>query len=270
MARPDRVTDRRRLAAVFAHPDDDSYGVGGILAMGGGDLDATIVVVTSGEAGPIADPALATPETLGRVREDEEREALRALGASHADLRFLRRPDGGLKDLPRDDLVQAIADILIEARPEVVVTFGPEGITRHDDHITVGQAATVAFHQLQATDQGSGAFRRLFYVAIPQSDLSRFWEDLRSRGIDVGDPDAPFMPRGVPDHTIAARVDCASVVERKREALRAHRTQRVEPAEIPEDLEPAVLRYECFVQAWPPVAEPGGPLLSSVFEGLEA
>ena len=51
----------RRLAAVFAHPDDDTFAVGGILAKEG-DLEYTLIVATSGEAGLISDPALATSE----------------------------------------------------------------------------------------------------------------------------------------------------------------------------------------------------------------
>src|SRR5437879_1522600 len=59
---------RRSLAAVFAHPDDDTWGLGGTYAASG-DLDLTVVVATSGEAGLIADPALATREELAEVRE---------------------------------------------------------------------------------------------------------------------------------------------------------------------------------------------------------
>jgi LmbE family N-acetylglucosaminyl deacetylase len=60
------------------------------------------------------------------------------------------------------------------------------------------------------------------------------------------------MPRGVPDDTIAVRVDCRVVVKRKLEAIRAHRTQQVELEYLPDDLQPEILGEECFVQAWPP------------------
>ena len=256
----------RRVAGVFAHPDDDTFSNAGILAMEGVRLSYTLVVATSGEAGLIADPALATPENLGRVREGEERAALAALGQEGADVEFLRYPDGGLKDVPRDELVGRVAETLRRAGPHVVLTFGPEGVTRHEDHIAAGEACTEAFHRLRS-EAGSGtAFQRLLYCAISQSDLERFRRELERRGIDPGDPEAPFAVRGVPDDTIAFRVDCSPVIDRKLAALRAHATQREELDSVPEDIWKRALGEECFVQAWPPAA--GGPPSPTVVHGL--
>jgi len=264
-----------RLAAVFAHPDDDTYGLAGTLALAEGDIEYTLVVATSGEAGPISDPALASRENLAQVRESEEREALNVAGVQKADVHFLRYPDGALKEVPRDELVERIAGVLGAARPHVVVTFGPEGITKHDDHITIGAAATEAFHMARAGAQQAGealdgTFGRLLYNAIPQTEIQRFWEQLRARGVDVGDPEGPFMPRGVPDNSITYRVDCSSVVKRKLEAIRAHRTQQVELEYLPEDLQPEILGREYFVQAFPPVTEAVARAAESIFESLEA
>ena len=256
-----------RLAAVFAHPDDDTHGVGGILAMEGDKVDYTLVVVSSGEAGEIADASLAMPDTLGKVREEEELESLGVLGVQDPHVRFLRYPDGAVADAPREELVDRIAEILAAARPHVVVTFGPEGVTKHADHIAVGQAATEAFHRLQAAAQDRG-FQRLLYVAIPQSELERYWSILKERGVEV-DPDSAFMPRGVPDHAITVKVDCRSVIERKLEALAAHRTQAFEDESFPEELQREAFAYEWFVQAWPPVTEPSGSTMPSIFEGLD-
>jgi LmbE family N-acetylglucosaminyl deacetylase len=260
-----------RLTAVFAHPDDDTYGLGGVLAMEGPErIEYTLIVATSGEAGPISDPSLANRDNLAQVREGEERAALAILGFPGASVHFLRYPDGGLKDVPRDDLVGRIAGILRQARPQIVVTFGPEGVTRHDDHITVSQAATQGFHEARAGAEGQDAFRRLYYNAIAKSGIEAFWESLRARGLDVGDPEGPFMPRGVPDDTIAVRVDCGTVVKQKLEAIRAHRTQQVELEYLPEDLQPEILGEECFVQAWPPDEGPGGRALRhSLLEDLD-
>jgi LmbE family N-acetylglucosaminyl deacetylase len=256
-----------RLAAAFAHPDDDTHGVGGILAMEAGRVEYTLVVASSGESGEIADPALATPETLGKIREEEELESLRILGVPNASVHFLRYPDGEVAEVPRDELVERITEILAESRPQVVVTFGPEGVTKHTDHIAVGQATTEAFHRLQA-EADHRAFQRLLYVAIPQSELDRFWSVLKERGVDI-DPEAPFMPRGVPDYAVTVKVDCRPVLERKQQALAAHRTQTFESELFPEDLQREAFGSEWFVQAWPPVTDPSGPVLSSVFEGLE-
>jgi LmbE family N-acetylglucosaminyl deacetylase len=256
-----------RLAGVYAHPDDDTYGLGGILAKHGEEIDYTLIVATSGEAGMIADPALATQENLARVREAEELEALSRLGVTNPDVHFLRHPDGGLADVPRDQLVRQIVGVLRAARPQIVVTFGPEGITRHEDHIAIGRAATEAFHE--ARTGATEGFDRLFYNAIPQSDLEAYWEASRKEGIDPGDPEAPFAPRGVPDHTITARVDCRDVFGRKFDALQAHRTQAEGVNALPAGIRQEIFGVECFVLAWPPVTNPDGPIMSILFEGLE-
>jgi LmbE family N-acetylglucosaminyl deacetylase len=245
-----------RLTAVFAHPDDDTYGVAGVLATEGPErIDYALIVATSGEAGLISDPSLAGRDDLAQVREGEERAALSLLGFADAPIHFLRYPDGALKDAPRDELVRTIAQILRELRPQIVVTFGPEGVTKHDDHVTVSQAATEAFHMARAEGREDGAFRRLYYNAIPQSVIDGYWQALRARGIDIGDPEGPFMPRGVPDETISVRVDARSEVKRKIDAIRAHRTQQVELEYLPQDLQPDILGEECFVQAWPAIQE---------------
>jgi LmbE family N-acetylglucosaminyl deacetylase len=255
----------RRLAAVFAHPDDDTYGVGGTIGLrADAGIAVTAILATSGDAGRILDPSLATRQNLGMVREDEDRAAWGELGVKPA-LHFLRYPDGRLRGVPGDELVGRIAELLRAARPEVVVTFGPDGVTGHEDHIAVGQATTAGFHRARERSPEEG-FARLLYVAIPQSSLDRLNALLRERGIEPLDPTQPFVPRGVPDQTIAVMVDCSPVYLRKLEALRQHKTQG-ELEDVPYELWPEVLGRESFVMAWPERA-PGDPVLSDVFEGL--
>lgn len=254
-----------RVAGVFAHPDDDTYGVGGSLALHPErDLELTVILATSGDAGRIADPSLATRETLGRVREAEALAAWAALGL-RPDVRFLRHPDGHLQEVPREQLVAEVLAILQDARPHLVVTFGPDGITGHEDHIAIGAAATAAFGAARAAP-GGGPFARLLHVALATGDLERLNERLRERGLEALDTTQPFVPRGVPDATIAVRVDCSSVFARKVDALREHRTQG-EMEDIPFDLWPQVLGTETFVQAWPERI-PGTPVLADLVEGL--
>jgi LmbE family N-acetylglucosaminyl deacetylase len=258
-----------RLAAVFAHPDDDAYGVGGTIALERDHLDLTVILATSGEAGQISDPSLATPENLGQVREAEERAALAELGVPDAPVHFLGYPDGGVAGADRAELVDRVTELLGAARPQVVVTFGPEGVTKHDDHITIGQAATQAFHRARAGVDPGDAFEALYYSSIPQSGIDEFWSVMRQAGVDIGNPDDPFMPRGVPDETIAVRVDCRSVMDRKLAGIKAHRTQWAEFGMMPAEMQERFLREETFVQAWPPVTEPGGPPRASLFEDLQ-
>jgi len=258
-----------RLAVVFAHPDDDAYGVGGTIALEAGNVELTVILATSGEAGQISDPSLASPENLGEVREAEERAALAEFRMPDATVHFLRYPDGGLTRVDRAELVDRVTELLKGARPQVVVTFGPEGVTKHDDHITTGQAATEAFHRARAGGDPGDAFQALYYNSIPQSGIDEFWNVIREAGVDIGNPDDPFMPRGVPDETIAVRVDCRSVMDRKLAGIKAHRTQWAEFGMMPAEMQERFLREETFVQAWPPVTEPGGPPRGSLFEDLQ-
>ena len=255
----------RRVACVFAHPDDDTYGVAGSLALHASDeLQLTVIMATSGGAGRIADPSLATRETLGRVREAEEVASWRALGFD-PDVRFLRPPDGGLARIPREQLVLEVRDLLEETAPEVVVTFGPDGITGHEDHVAIGAVATEAFQATRTSSSGQ-AFSRLLHNVVPQSSLDRLNELFRERGLEPMDPTQPFMPRGVPDRTIGVRVDCSSVYERKLEAIRCHKTQ-AELEDVPYDLWPEMLSTESFTVAWPE-RRPRDPVLADLFEGL--
>jgi LmbE family N-acetylglucosaminyl deacetylase len=256
-----------RLAAVLAHPDDDTYALGGIVAMEGKRLAYTAIVATSGEAGIIADPSLATRENLAHVREGEELRSLEVLGATDPSVHFLRYPDGELDGVPRVELVGRVATILRESRPHVVATFGPEGVTKHADHIAIGQATSEAFHLLQAESTDGRAFQRLLYSSLPQSRLDRWWDLMRGRGVEI-DPDGPFMPRGVPDHSIAIEVDCGVVFERKLAALAAHATQADEISMVPKELRREAFGFESFVQAWPPQTDPDPPRLASVFQDL--
>jgi LmbE family N-acetylglucosaminyl deacetylase len=254
----------RRAAIVVAHPDDDTYAAAGSLALHAGpDLEVTAIVTTSGEAGLIADATLATRETLGAVREEEDRAAWRALGVEPT-IHFLRHPDGGVADVPREQLVAEYLSILQDARPEVVITFGPDGVTGHADHVTVGAAATAAFHAARAA--GADGFHRLLHIGIARSSIERLNELLRQRGLAPIDSTKEFQPRGVPDETVGVLVDGSGVYERKLEALRRHRTQ-AELEDVPFELWREMLAAEAFVIAFP---ERGAndPILVDLFEGL--
>jgi LmbE family N-acetylglucosaminyl deacetylase len=257
----------RRLAVVVAHPDDDTFGVTGTAALHAEDPEFTLtaVLLTSGDAGEIADPSLATPETLASVREDEDRASWAALGVVPRRHEFLRYLDGHVSEVPMDELVGRVAGILRDERPDVVVTFGADGITGHADHVRAGEAATEAFHRVRS--EGGAGMRRLLYNALPESQLQWFSDRLVERGMDPIDPSAPYQPSGVPDDAIDVAVDCSGVWQRKLAALREHRTQGGAEA-LPEDLLEDMFRHEWFTQAWP--RRPAGSrVLGSVFEGLD-
>lgn len=256
-----------RLAGVFAHPDDDVYLLGGTLALHAG-LDVSFVFCTSGEAGPITDPGLATRETLGGVREREQRAAMARLGLEPVATEFLRHPDYYLPDVPFEQLVTEIEQALVREQPHVVVTFGPEGLTSHHDHMRAGEAAEAAFHR--ARQRGSnGAFQRLYRVGVPRPDVDRFYEEMRGLDPAYGREGELFNLIGVDAGSVAVSVDTTPVRDVKLQAILEHRTQICELERIPEPLRWIHLDHESFVQAWPPRAT-GEPVADDLFDGVEA
>ena len=253
------------LVVVLAHPDDDTFSVSGSVALHAEDPDLRFVLVlaTSGDAGEIADPALATRETLAAIREEEDRASWRTLGREPDRLEFLRLGDGTLASMDPDALIGAVATILEEERPDVVVTFGPEGVTAHPDHIAVGRATMEAFHSVRLG--WPGAFRRLLQTCIPDSLMAAWNEQQIAAGREPFDPTQPFQPRGIPDRLVAVEVDTSAVWRRRMEALREHRTQS--ETAMDEDMAEAILSAEHFSQAFPG-RPPGAARLTDIFEGL--
>jgi LmbE family N-acetylglucosaminyl deacetylase len=235
-----------RLLGAFAHPDDDVYSLGATLVAHAGEVDATLVFVTSGEAGPITDPDAVAREELGEVREAEQRAAMSALGVEDATrARFLRFPDYHLPDVPIEDVVARLTEIMVEVRPDVVVTFGPDGMTSHHDHIRVGEAALAAFDRLD----GDEAPAYLFQTALPRSAVDRFYDGLDLSG--YGKEGDLFNVTGVPDERIAVRFDARPYATIKLEGILAHRTQVCEWERIPASVRWIFLEEEAFVQARP-------------------
>jgi LmbE family N-acetylglucosaminyl deacetylase len=255
-----------RLVGVFAHPDDDVYTIGGSLALEHDRLDVTLVFCTSGDAGPIWIGGVRREE-LGPVREREQAASMDALGID-ADVRFLRHPDYHLPDVPFEELVAQIEEVLRQVRPDVVVTFGGEGMTSHHDHIRAGEAAEAAFHRARV-DLGGGAFARLLQVTLPRSAVDRFYAGLREIGeTSYGEEGTLFNLTGVPDERIAVAVDTRPVLATKLAGVEAHRTQIGELERIPQPLRWIHLETEWLVQAGPErPAAPAAPA-TSILDGL--
>jgi LmbE family N-acetylglucosaminyl deacetylase len=256
------------LALVVAHPDDDTFGSAGTVALHADDPSFRFVLLhaTRGEAGEIADPALATPETLGAVREEEDRRSWIALGREPDRHEWLGYPDHGLADVDRAELVDRIAAILREETPDVVVTFGPDGVTGHPDHVAVGAAATAAFHRLR--EEGVPGFLRLIHTVIPQRMIDAWNRELVAAGEEPMDSAQMYVPGGVPDETVNLEVDTTRVVDRVIAAIAEHRTQAGGIGDWSDEQLRRTLSREHGVVAWPPRMA-GAPLLTDVFESLD-
>jgi LmbE family N-acetylglucosaminyl deacetylase len=133
-----------RLLGLFAHPDDEVFCAGGTFAKYvEAGADAVILSATRGEMGQIRDSNIATRATLGAVREQELRNACSALGVQRVE--FLDHVDSTLTDVGRAALAAELITVIDDVKPDIVITFGPDGAYGHPDHITIGDAATDAF-----------------------------------------------------------------------------------------------------------------------------
>ncbi len=141
----------RKLMCILAHPDDESIALGGTLAKYAAEgVEISLVIATRGERGWFSDWELYPgPQALGAIREQEVRNACAVLGISRLD--FLDYMDGDVDQINEAEIITKLARLLREVRPQVVVTFGPDGLYGHPDHIAISQFTTSAI--LCAADQ---------------------------------------------------------------------------------------------------------------------
>lgn len=257
------------LMVVVAHPDDDAYGMAGTVALHAADPGFRYVLVhaTDGAAGDIHPDFPATPATLGSVRRAEDERAWEVLGRPPDRHEWLGYADGGLAGVPFAELVDRLEEIMGVERPDVVGTFGPDGITGHPDHVRIGAATDETFDRL-AGRPGRG-LQRLVHGALPQSVFDRWNATRRSKGMTPWDPDEVYHLRGVPDEQIGITVDTSSVALRVVAGLREHRSQQhviANPDVTDEQWARSTSREHYVVVR--PHRPAGSPLLTDVFEGL--
>ncbi len=159
----------QRVLGVFAHPDDEVFCAGGTFAdLAARGASVSLLVATRGEAGEIRDASVATRQSLASVRETELRRAAAELGVQ--DVRLLDHRDGSLAQLDRDLLAGEVAAHIRRARPDVVVTFGPDGGSGHPDHQTIGEVTTEVVRRL-VRDASPHAPRRLYQACFPPQPM---------------------------------------------------------------------------------------------------
>lgn len=139
------------ILGIWAHPDDETFMVGGILSIAAANGQrVACVTATKGEAG-VQDALRWPAETLGQTRASELASALEILGVgSH---QWLDYPDGGCKDVPEAEAVQRLVEIINEYKPDSIITFPPDGLTGHDDHRAVSSWALAAAAQSESRPQ---------------------------------------------------------------------------------------------------------------------
>lgn len=236
------ATNGTTLLAMFAHPDDEAFGCGGALARAADEGRRVVLVcATRGEAGEISDPALATPETLGAVREGELRCAAAALGID--EVVFLDYRDSGMAGTPENDdprafvqqpagaVVRQLVEIIRRERPGAVLTFEPSGGYGHPDHIAIHHHTTAALSAAVAATYAPelGApwhTPRTWWSVIPRSAFRGLRDALAGAGLDTTWADELLESGGGwPDEQVDLVLDVARWADVKWKAFECHATQ---------------------------------------------
>ena len=240
------------VVAVFAHPDDESLVAGGTLAAcAAAGVDVVVVCATRGEWGPSAPSSVPPGEALGRVRVAELHAACRELGA--AAVESLGYRDGEVSDYEAAEIEADLTRVIRRRRAKAVVTFGPEGLYWHPDHVAVHSVTTAAVRALD----DEGVAPSLYYATWPKGHVASLLANMNGRAPDLDVWGLPAEAFGVEEDEITTVLDVRSQLEKKLRALRCHRTQlpggnvfrRIAP-----DLAEGFLGREYLVHTGPPCA----------------
>jgi LmbE family N-acetylglucosaminyl deacetylase len=223
------MTEKLRLMCVLAHPDDESLGNGGVLAKYAAEgIETSLVTATRGERGWFGSqheyPGL---EALGKRREAELYAAAAVLGLRRVD--FLDYIDGDLDQAPAQEAIAKIVGHLRRVKPQVVLTFGPDGSYGHPDHIAISQFTTAA--TVRAADPtfvdaellAPHCVSKLYYMAATRAllevyqsvfgDLVMHVDGIERRGI------------GWPVWALTTSINAHAYLSTVRRAVRSHISQ---------------------------------------------
>lgn len=246
----------RRILLIFAHPDDESFIAAGTTVRYGADgARVSLVCATLGQAGKMGDPPITTREQLPAVRERELRDACDILGIDLVGL--LGYEDRHLAEAPPDRIREQLVRAIRRERPDIVITFDPNGANGHPDHVAISRFATdavAAAADPRCLANAGSAHRVPRLVWTTPAAIS--W-----RG---------EAPARLAEHPgVDFLIDIRAWRERKVRALRAHRSQHLSVNRVwfePKDSE-RLLSVEMFRLAW------GGVLTQrpadDLFAGLE-
>jgi LmbE family N-acetylglucosaminyl deacetylase len=235
---------KRKILSVLAHPDDESFGMGGTLAKYAAEgVEVHLICATRGEAGEVDPEYLKGHTSIAALRVEELNCAVKELGIEP--VRLLEYRDSGMTgsadnenpraliNAPLDQVAGEIADIIREIKPQVVLTFDPIGGYRHPDHIFIHEAATRAFKLA-----GDAAYpgnhpsyqpAKLYYHTIPRYFIRFNVRLLKLLGKDPSkygkNQDIDLTQMAVDEFPVHARIRYDEYKEKKAAASACHASQ---------------------------------------------
>jgi LmbE family N-acetylglucosaminyl deacetylase len=231
------VDDLGTIVSVWAHPDDESYLAGGVMAAAVAAGSRVVCVsATAGERGT-DDPARWPPERLGRIRRWEAAAAMAVLGVREH--RFLGYPDGELAGLDPAGPVGTLTALLDDVRPDTILTFGPDGMTFHPDHQAVSRWVGAAW-------TAAGRPGRLLHAVVSSDHLKEWGPTYEEWNVYMSDE----RPAGVPIEDLALHLVLdGPALDQKIAALAAMHTQTAPAIAMLGDTYRTLNAQEYFVAA---------------------
>jgi N-acetyl-1-D-myo-inositol-2-amino-2-deoxy-alpha-D-glucopyranoside deacetylase len=239
-----RVSAAKRLLLVHAHPDDETINNGVTMAKYAAlGAQVTLVTCTRGEEGEVLVNELANlasdkDDKLGEHREIELKDAMDELGIK--DFRFLGAPskkwrDSGMMGTPandRDDVFwqadleeasNELVKIILEIKPQVLITYDEFGGYGHPDHI---KAHRVAMRAAELAANQGWQVSKIYWNTMPRSVIQMGIEKMKEVGSDFfGAESADDLPFAKPDELVSTVVNAPEYVPAKLAAMKAHATQ---------------------------------------------
>jgi len=238
------VSTQKRLLLVHAHPDDETINNGITMAKYAQEgVKVTLVTCTRGEEGEVLVENLAhlasdRDDKLGEHREIELKNAMKLLGIK--DYRFLGAPDkkwrdSGMIGTPQnersdvfwqanlEEVAQELVKVILETKPQVLITYDEFGGYGHPDHIKANQVAMKAADM--AANQGWN-ISKIYWNTMPKSVIQNGIEKMKEVGSSFfGAESADDLPFAKPDELVSTVIRGVEYVPQKLEAMKAHATQ---------------------------------------------
>ena len=234
-----KIAELGTILSIWAHPDDESWSAAGIMmAARLGNQRVVCVTATRGEQG-VQNEARWPQASLGHIREQEMAASLKVMDIpEHYWLDYL---DGQCATIPVEKAAQKLLPIIREVQPDTILTFGPDGVTGHDDHKSVSHWVDVALAQLTGLHPA-------VYHAVQSKEwyerLGKDWDEQFDVFFNIDEP--PLVPE--------AKIDLfyqlpEELIDRKLDALRAQpsQTEGMFTVMSPEELRDTASR-ECFMR----------------------
>ena len=234
---------KKCLLVVLAHPDDESFGMGGTLALYASQgVEVRLVCATRGEVGEVDEQKLKGFSSIAELRTHELACAARILGLASVD--YLGYRDSGMQgsaenqhpqslyQAPLEQVINKIRDLMKKYHPQVVVTFDPSGGYLHPDHVKVNRATEKAFFSFYGDEIKNLKYyqpEKLYFHTMPIGLFKYFIKIMPILGMDPGrfgkNKDIDLTQIVDREYPIHAKINYRQVEQKREGAAACHASQ---------------------------------------------